>query len=305
MRQAVLVVLLSIGGIVLWSCSDDESPTGGDTPTLISVNTHQLTAGMWWTETRSDTAIAVDATGTTTTTEEWHTHYSILYSTPGDSGGVMYFIEMADTLVGGADSVFVDTLVLEFINGKLNAAFYDEDLPMGVLYLTMYEFPLSDGSSWTVFSDSLDTTFNIAAAELGLGTLPVDSIAIGAAAGGEGTGLVTGSTERTFGGERQACLTIERNVAMGGDISLGQDIDLGLIVIDSGTAVATVSVVSGEEEQFSADLALALWSRQVDVTTMTNTYDSSTESDTTKSVTTLTSLYNPDWASGDTLLLNP
>ncbi|MBD3240836.1 MAG: hypothetical protein GF331_09645 [Chitinivibrionales bacterium] len=314
-RITTASVLAFFVALLTFSCSDDDNPTGGDPGSSVippdTVTQHQLTPGMWWVETRYDTSKTDSGGASYTVREEHHVRNKVLFSLPGDAGAVDYYIEESDTgysANGAVQGVSTDTIVIRQKGSKLQVLVYDAAMLYGILYPTIYEFPMTVGDSWTVMDDSADTTFRMDASEFGfdVGMPPVKVRMLSRMTG---EAQVGGMVTYTFADSVRPCLDISSESDVAVQVLLDTTIVYGqpplAITFNQGDSLYSVVVTANAQEYFCGDFALALWSREVVVTTEESAYATDAVIDSSTTVRTVTALHDPRWDPADTLYLAP
>lgn len=295
-RTTAMSILASLVAVLTLSCSDDDSPTGGESyPT---VQQHQLVPNLWWVETRNDTSVVDSGAQAVTVCEEHRIRHTVTAAVPGDSGTIDYIIMRHDTVLdcsGNLKGVDTVTVVMRQDGGTLQTVIEVETaMEPIVLPLNLYEFPMTVGDRWTTVDESADSSMRIDPADYGM-LLPPLKIRALATLSGDAT--VESMTEYGFADTARSCFSIKRSSTA--DITV--ELDTTLVLLPPGTALYEVSYVADTREYFSVDFALPLWSREVAVMLGKDMLAGETSTDTSTSVTRVTALCDPRWEPRDTL----
>lgn len=291
-RDLASILVFSIIICLNINCGDS-NPSGGG-PADDPLTSLSLIDGIWWTETQNDTIVHVtDSSGITKTTDEQlqRSHKMITSIDDGPGGELYYIIESIDTMIdpdnGNVIDVSSNTLALRLMNSKLE--YY---ITLGVpglddsIAVTFLTFPLTIGTSWQTASMSLDTTIYYPVSAFGFNL----NIKLYAEGSMTGNANVAGKTDYQFGGEANECYII--NSTLNGDATAIVDTTITLFFEQGDTALNAMNR-NTSQQYFSKSFTLPLRTYTVDATFDTNYVFGVSHRDTTRSLSRMTSYYDP------------
>jgi hypothetical protein len=290
---------LSVALIIpfFFMCGGNSNPA--DTTGANTVVSIKLQPGSWWVQAVNDTSITVtDSAGHSSrdvVIRLHHIYQKLVQIDAGTNGELAYVFAVSDTQYNpqnqAPDTVTNSSKVL---NEKDSMLTYFLPLNYGGMNdsvkVTMLDFPLSVGKSWTNATWTLDTSIDTSITYSGF-NLALKIRAVGAF---DGTTNVPSKIDYTFGATPRNCLTISASTNGKGAILIDTNVAIGVIKLFSKGDTATNLVTqTTTEEYFSTDYTIPLWTREVSTSFDTvRVIALSSTRDTVRSVATIIKLFD-------------